>query len=157
MKKATVLAAMAVCLVLFTGQVRADTTGTISVTVSLEAISVSLNNATWNIGPIALGGTSVLPTVTATNNGNVVIDLKIRGANGNGNWSIGSPAGLNTFVVTLVDPATTLTAVDQVLKNGVATTGTHAINMTYSAPASDDKGAGVDQGFNIVVTASKAP
>ncbi len=158
MKKTTVVAALALCLALMTGQAQAGTTDSISVTVSLEeVISVSLDNNAWSIGPIALNGSDPLATVTATNDGNVSIDLDIRGADGTGGWTIGTPAGADQFEVSLVSPAITLTAVDQVLQNSVATGGTKTIDMTYTAPSSDIFGGGVDQGFSIVVTASATP
>ena len=156
MKRTTVVAALALCLALLTGQAWAATTDSITVTVSLEeAISVSLDNDAWTIGPIALNGSDTLLTVTATNDGNVTIDLDIRGAGGNGGWTIGTPAGPNQFEVSLASPAITLTDVDQDLQNSVIAGGTKTIDMTYTAPSSDTFGGGVDQGFSIVVTASK--
>lgn len=160
MKRKTVVAAMVLCLALLSGQAIAGTTDSITVTVSLvEAISVSLDNSTWSIGPIALDGTDTLATVTATNDGNVTIDLDISGANGTGGWTIGTPAGADQFEVSCstCSPATTLTAVDQDLQDSVIADGTKTIDMTYTAPSSDSFGGGVDQGFSIVVTASKSP
>lgn len=156
MRRVTLLLALTLCVAGWTGQAHAGTTGTIAVTVSLqEEISVSLDASAWNIGPIALSGTNPLPTVTATNDGNVTVDLAIRGANGAGGWFIGSPAAADTFEVSLGSPAITLGTGDTSLASSVAKGGTVSIDMTYSAPTSDTLGGGVDQGFNITVTASK--
>lgn len=155
MRRVTLLLALTLCVAGWTGQAHAGTTGMIAVTVSLqEEISVSLDASAWNIGPIALSGTDPLGTVTATNDGNVTIDLDIRGADGAGGWTIGTPAGTDQFEVALTTPST-LTTVNQTLATSVAKGGTVFIDMTYSAPTSDTLGGGVDQGFNITVTASK--
>lgn len=157
MRRVTLLLALTLCVAGWTGQAHAGTTGMIAVTVSLqEEISVSLDASAWNIGPIALSGTDPLGTVTATNDGNVTIDLDIRGADGAGGWTIGTPAGTDQFEVALTTPST-LTTVNQTLATSVAKGGTVFIDMTYSAPTSDTLGGGVDQGFNITVTASKTP
>lgn len=157
MRRVTLLLALTLCVAGWTGQAHAGTTGMIAVTVSLqEEISVSLDASAWNIGPIALSGTDPLGTVTATNDGNVTIDLDIRGADGAGGWTIGTPAGTDQFEVALTTPST-LTTVNQTLATSVAKGGTVSIDMTYSAPTSDTLGGGVDQGFNITVTASKTP
>ncbi len=158
MKKLTLILALAVFMIAMAGQARAATSGTISVTVSLELISVSLDASAWNIGPISLGGSSVLPTVTATNDGNVSLDLVIRGAIGAGGWAIGATAASDTFVVAVTAPALTLTSSsDQTLVTGLAAAGTKNIDLTYSAPTADTVGGGVDQGFDITITASMTP
>lgn len=56
-----------------------------------------------------------------------------------------------------MSPAITLGEGDTSLELSVAKGGTVSIDMTYSAPTSDTLGGGVDQGFNITVTASKTP
>ena len=130
--------------------------GHITVTVSLtETVSVSLDSNTWAIGAIALGGTVGPASYTATNNGNVAIDLTIRATNGAGGWTLASSAGAEAFSVAVASPAITLTTSDQALASNVAVSGTKGIALTYSAPTSDTIGGGVDQGFSITVSATK--
>ncbi len=157
MRKTSLTLALAIGLVGIMGQAWADSEATITVTVELESISVSLDTSAWEIGPITLGGSDTLPTVTATNEGNVDIDLKIKGANGTGGWTIGTPAGEDTFEVALTSPAITLTTSDQSLADAVAPDATTSIDLAYAAPSIDNFGGGVDQGFDITVTASKSP
>ena len=158
MKKVLWTTALVLALCGMAGQSWAATTGSITVTVSLvEDIAVLLDNNTWAINSIALSGTNTLATVTATNDGNVTIDLVIKGANGAGGWTIAAAPGADAFEVELTAPAISLTAADQSLVSSLATSGTKTIDLTYNAPTSDTFGGGVDQGFAITVTASKTP
>jgi len=143
-------------IALCAGQVWAAEGATISVTVSLEErVEVSLDNGTWNIGPIALGGSSAPATFTATNNGTVAADFSINATNGAGGWTLAAAGGADAFAVSVADPAIFLTLADQLLATNVATNATKDVAMTYRAPTSDTKGGGVDQSFGISITASK--
>ena len=148
--------ALAVGLVGLTGQAWAAETDTITVTVSLESIiSVSLDTDAWNIGAIVLSGTpESSPQFTATNDGNVGIDLDIKSSDGANGWTVGDPAASDTFKVTVTTPSLTLALGDQALTTNMAPSGTKTIDMTYTAPTGDTQGAGMDQGFTITVTAS---
>lgn len=157
MKARIWMAATVLTLALASAPAVAATSASISVTVSLqEVISVSLDTATWNIGPISLGDTATLPTVTITNDGNVPIDVVIAGTNGAGGWTLGT-AGNNAFQVEVESPALTLTTATQPLATNLAVDGTKAIDLTYSAPTASSDAGGVDQSFSITVTASQAP
>jgi hypothetical protein len=137
-----------------TASVRAADTDTISVTVSLESVlSVTVTPDSWSIGAIALSGTSGPSTFTATV-GNSATKLEIVGADGAGGWTIASTPGLNQFSVTVTSPTLTLTKTYQVLAASVAAYGSKLFSLTYAAPSSDDKGAGVSQNFTITVRAS---
>ena len=126
-------------------------TGTISVTVSLAGqVSVSLTPTSWVIGAIALN-TASSQSFTATV-GNVSTDLNIKGSNGAGGWSIGTPVAENTFVVAVVDSLITLTTTDQLLAT-VAAYGDESFELTYTAPSADTHGA-VSQDFTVTVTAT---
>jgi hypothetical protein len=148
-----------ICAMLLTTVVAASAqTDTINVTVSLQvSLGVSLDESAWNIGPLALGGTASLTDIVATNTGNVAETFAIKGANGAGGWTIGS-SGADSFNVAVSGAATlNLTATDQTLATGLATAApgnTATFALTYTAPTSDTKGAGVAQGFDITVTAS---
>lgn len=157
MRRIIISVALVLALAGATNPARAATTDTITVTVSLtEAISVSLDNNVWNIGSIGLSQSTSLATVTATNNGNVTVDLDIKGSNGAGGWSIG-PQSADTFQVSVTSPALVLTTTDQALASALVVSGTKTINLNYQSPTSDSFGGGVDQGFSVTVTASKTP
>lgn len=129
---------------------------TITVTVSLaETVSVSLDNHTWTIGAITLGSTAGPALYTATNNGNVAINLTIRATNGAGGWTLAPSPGPNAFSVTVASPSITLRTSDQALAANVAVGGTKPISLTYWTPTSDTIGGGVSQGFSIIVSATK--
>lgn len=150
------IAVLMMATALFVAPAYAADSATISVTVSLEFISVSLDTAAWNIGPISLGGSNTLPTVTATNEGNVDIDVKIQGTDGAGGWTLGT-SGADSFEVEETNTSTTLSTTAQALTTGLAPSATLDIDLTYTAPTSDTLGGAVDQSFDITVTASKTP
>ena len=155
MRKATLILALAMALVGLTGQAQAGTEDSISVTVSLGSIiSVDLDIGAWNIGAIVLSGSSVSPTFTAENDGNVNIDLDITASDVANGWSLGSPAASDTFEVTVTTPSLTLTTDDQALTTNLAPTLTKTIDMTYNAPTADTQGGGTDHSFTVTVTAS---
>jgi len=157
--KKTIVLAMILGLIGFAGEGWAGTTDTITVTVSLgEVISVSLDSGTWTIGSVALSDSSASPTYTATNDGNVAIDLTITGtdATGPGTWTLENAVGTDQFRVTVTSPALNLSTGAQSLATGLAVSGTKAIDMTYYAPSGDTDGSGVAQGFTITVAASKS-
>lgn len=165
-KQATLMTALALCLLVAAGQAAAATTGTISVTVSLQStVSVDVSPTTWNIGPIALDGTDTLTPVTATNNGNVTIDLNIKGSNGATNWTInGTSTGADQFTVqahngtpALSPTSFLLTTVDHALSSSLATSSSQTFDLTFTAPSSDTGGGGADQSFDVTVTASQTP
>ncbi len=152
-KTLAVTAALVIGVMGLAGQAAAQT-DTITVTVSLtETIEVSLDTNTWAIGAIALGSTNGPQAFTATV-GNIETDLAIRASDGTGGWTLGSPAGADTFEVTSDTGASPLTTGDQVLSADVAAYGNVTFNLTYNAPTSDTFGGGVDQGFTITLTAS---
>ena len=155
MKKASMIVA-AVCLIGVMGQAQAADTATISVTVSLlSEISVSVTPTTWTIGPVSVGGPASVPAPFTASVGNTACKLEIKGDDGAGAWAIGATPALNQFVVTVPGtPAITLTKTNQVLAANVAMYGSKAFNLTYQAPASDNKGGGVDQSFAVTIKAS---
>ena len=154
MRRVTLMTAVAACLLGIGGQAWAADTDTITVTVSLEAvISVSVSPNTWNIGAIALSGVNGPQAFTATV-GNSATKLEIMGSNGAGGWTIGATPGADRFVVAVSSPAITLTTAYQTLDASVAAYGNKGFDLTYSAPASDTKGGGVDQSFAVTLKAS---
>lgn len=157
MKRTTLMPALAVALIGVAGQAQAAQTDSISVTVSLqEVVSVSITPGTWNIGPVALSSTTAPSSFTATV-GNTVTQVEILSSNGAGLWTVGDTVGLNQFVVAVASPAMTLTNLYQVLAASVPAYGNVEFALSYSAPSSDDKGAGLDQSFSVTLKASTAP
>lgn len=156
MRKTIAITLMFWGVLAFAPQSHAATSDTITVTVSLEeVVSVSLNNSAWIIGSIALSGSSAAPSNTATNDGNVAIDLDIKATDGAGGWTLAASAGADAFSVDVTSPAISLSALDQSLATNVAASGTKSIDLTYNAPTSDTAGGGVDQGFTVTITATK--
>ena len=156
MKKTLVMLAM-LGLVGFAGQGWAASSDSITVTVSLtEEVSVSLDYEVWNIGPIALGGGPYAsPAITATNDGNVAIDLTIAGTDGNGGWSLAASATDDAFAVDVNTGAVALSTGGDSLASNLAKDGTQGIAMSYSPPTTDSYGGGVDQGFTVTVSATQ--
>lgn len=155
MKKVILLTMLAIGVLGTMGQASAATTDTITVTVSLQsAISVSLDANAWDILAITLAGTDPSPTFTATNDGNVDIDLVIKASDGANGWTLGTVGADDVFQVDVTAPALTLTTADQSLATAVIPTGTTTIDMTYTAPTTDTQGGGVDHTFTITITAS---
>lgn len=155
MKQLTMLA-LAAMLAGMAGNGWAADTGTITVTVSLEStISVSLDKTAWSLGPVATGSTSAAETFTA-DVGNTATKLEISGADAAGGWVLDTTAGADKFVVSVADtgPLFSLTTANQTLAAAVPAYGAKEFSLTYSAPTSDTKGAGVNQGFSVTVTAS---
>ena len=122
---------------------------------SSDTISVSLDSDTWSIGEVSLGATTLPSSYTATNDGNVAIDLDIRATDGAGGWTLESVPGTDEFSVDVTSPAISLSISDQTLATDVAVSGTADIDLTYNAPTGDSYGGGVDQGFTITLSATK--
>jgi len=134
--------------------VQAADTSNITVTVSLAgSIEVSVNPTTWNIGSIAVNSDSAPSSFTATV-GNVATKLEITGTDGAGGWTLGTRGAVDVFEVDVTNPALVLSKSYQTLAASVAAYGTKDFSLTYKSPASDDKGAGISQGFTITVKAS---
>jgi hypothetical protein len=164
MKKFNILTALTFGLCLFGASwIQAAESADIIVTVSLaESISVELDTTAWNIGPISLGSSHESNAFTATNKGNVNADIKIKATDGAGGWIIADTPGQDAFKVE-VDRENdgvydlTLTTIDQDLSTNVAPNNTVNFKVKYSAPTSNTKPVGDDQGFKITITASKTP
>jgi hypothetical protein len=156
MKRTTVILVMLFAVAGLARDVTAQT-DSIAVTVSLQqAVSVSITPNAWNIGPIALSGTSGPTSFTATV-GNVATQLDIAASDAAGGWTLGNTAGLNQFVVGVASPALTLATTYQVLAASVPAYGSQGFALSYQAPSSDDLGAGISQAFTVTVRASAAP
>jgi Subtilase family len=123
--------------------------------LSSETVSVSLDSSTWNLGCIELQDTPS-SSYTATNDGDVAVDLSIKATNGAGGWTLAASPGANAFSVDVASPAISLTTADQTVATNVAVSDTRSIGLTYNAPTSDTIGGGVDQSFTITLSATKS-
>jgi len=137
-------------------------TDSLTVTVSLaEIVSVAVDETAWAIGAKALSATALSQLVTALNDGNVVENFAIKGANGVGEWALGA-SGADSFALgfDISEPYETFTAIDATgvaLAASVAVDASQAFKMQYTMPTSNSKAVGTDQSFAITVTASKTP
>lgn len=153
-KRTALVLGLAVCLAGVVAHAWAAETDSISVTVSLQSlISVAVLPNSWPIGSITLNSTAGPQPFSATVENNAT-KLEIMGSNGAGGWTIGASAGADQFKVAVSDPAINLSTTYQALAASVATYGKKDFALTYSAPTSDTKGGGVDQGFSITLKAS---
>lgn len=162
MTKSVVASMLAVCVVsLSTPKANGAATDTITVTVTLDSIiSVIVDVATWPIAANTLTATETSPEIIATNDGNVIETFSIKGADGAGAWTLGTPGAVNVFGLELsIDGPLygTFTAMDTTgiaLGGDIAVAGTQPFKMKYTMPTTDNIGAGVGQGFDVVVTAA---
>ena len=160
MKKLVLVFAMAACLVGVTGRASAATTDSITVTVSLASvISVTLDQAAWVVGEIALDFVSSSFPVVATNAGNVDIDLVINGTDSGGGWTLEATDASDVYAVVVTPAVVTpfdLTTGDLSLHDALphTTSNTTSFDLVYNAPSANTFDAGVNQGFTITVTAS---
>jgi hypothetical protein len=153
-RRTALVLGLAVCLAGIVAHAWAAETDSISVTVSLQSvISVAVLPHSWAIGGIGLNSTTGPQAFSATV-GNTATKLEIMGANGAGGWTIGTSAVADQFKVAVSDPAINLSTAYQELAASVAAYGKKDFSLTYSAPTSDTRGGGVDQGFSITLKAS---
>ncbi len=81
--------------------VYAASSGNVTVTVTIENVSVSLSGTSWDIGTIAAGQTvqmSEASDITVTNNGNVTESFMLMLSNPPG-WTAGPNAGSDVYVM----------------------------------------------------------
>ncbi|MBI5096297.1 MAG: hypothetical protein HZB32_01380 [Nitrospirae bacterium] len=82
---------------------RADaaSSGNVTVTVTIQNVSVSLSGTAWTIGVIAAGSVSQMTEaddITVTNDGNVAESFTLRLTNPSG-WTAGSTTGSGVYVM----------------------------------------------------------
>jgi hypothetical protein len=90
---------------IFITVVRAETTGTVTATVTAQNISVSVDNGDGvDFGTIGVGSTAntttagVNDSTTATNNGNVIEDFSVK-ADDSTNWNLAATAGSEDYTM----------------------------------------------------------
>lgn len=122
------------------GPVAADETATVTATVTPEQISVSVNPSTVDYGVVGLGTTDNVPSpayFTATNNGAVLEDFAIRGANTT-DWALVTTAPESDEYRHWFSNDTTYTAlqvtVAEALEDSVAISGTVDVYLKLDTP-----------------------
>jgi hypothetical protein len=94
MKKWQVLIILS--LFVMAGSLQAADTANISVTVTLENISVSVAPTSWAIGMVAAESVTESETYTVSNNGNIAEDIAIQCGN-SGDWTVAATIGTDQF------------------------------------------------------------
>lgn len=142
---------------------RAADTGSVTATVTLQNVSVSVTDGTVTYGTLGLNSSEdttsggINDSQTATNNGNVAVDLNIRGANST-DWTLGSSAGNNTyrhrFCTSNCDVSPTwtdLTTNYNTLATNVAASGTQVFDLEITTPTTSS--VYTEQSVNVTVQA----
>lgn len=158
----------------------------ITATVTVQNVSVTVSPTTIDYGTLAFeatkqSGTTAAPTFTATNNGNVNEDLKVRGANatkdpsdlgGAFTWTIQTAAPVcpdpNKFRHSVkgvsagpVDDAeifmTTVTSAGNLTIAPLAASATKTFNSKLYMPCSGSSGLGQKATTSITVVATASP
>ena len=139
----------------------AAATDTIAVTVTLDSvISVSVDVATWAIAVNTLTASETSVEITALNDGNVIETFSIKGADGAGGWTLGTPGAVNVFGLGLAIDSpdylifTAMDATGIALGGDIALAGSETFKMKYTLPTTDNLGGGIGQGFDVTVTAA---
>jgi hypothetical protein len=149
----------------------ADTTGSVTATVTAQQIAITVTDGNITYGTLALSGSAstiaggVNDTQTATNTGNVAETFNIKGADSAG-WTletaIGSEQYKHEFCIGTggtPDPCdsggsvvwTPLTTDDQELINEVAGSGTQKFDLKVTVPSATTQTG--SQNVNVTVTA----
>lgn len=149
------------------GKAFAATTAVVAATVTAQSVSVTLTtNGSVAYGTLQVStsedttSNGIDDTEIAQNNGNVNIDLDIKGANSSpDSWTLAGTAGANQYVhsfcITTCDSSpswTPLTTNDQALATSVAALGTQGFDLKLDMPTSSTSFDA--QTLNVTITAS---
>jgi hypothetical protein len=145
---AILFATMTFVATVFSDNIQAADSATVTATVTAQNVSVAVTDGTITYGTLATGTTQdtsasgVDNSQTATNSGNVAIDINIRG-NDSGDWTLGSSAGTDIythkFCTTTCDSSPTWTGLTtnyQTLSSSVSASGTQEFDMQIGTPSS---------------------
>lgn len=142
--------------------VHAADTAAVTATVTIQNISVSVNDGTVAYGTLALNtsaGTNGTDTQTATNDGNVTVDFNIRGHD-SAAWTLENTAGANQYVhrfctASCATPTTNYSALEEdydTLATNKAASQTQTFDLHISTPTSTSTHA--QQNVNVTVQAA---
>jgi len=156
MKKLTLM--LILLLIGLVSQLQAGQTAGISVTVTLELISVSVAPTSWAIGSVAAESSKESGTYTVTNDGNVTENINIQCGN-SASWTVTATISTtNQFKMEAKggDQAT-YTSIDtsKVLKSNLAASGTVTdLKLNFTAPQAGSNTTA--QTIPVTLTASKS-
>ena len=136
-------------------------TGTVTATVTVQNISLSVSDGIVTYGILALGSTKnttqLTDTQSVTNNGNVTIDVNIKGQN-TAAWTLAGTAGADQYVhqfclatcTTYPTNYTSMTTSYSLAINDLAV-GSQNLDLGISAPTSS--GSYTEQEVDVMVQA----
>jgi len=157
MKKILLLVSLVLGLCFLGVVVQAANTAQISVTVTLESISVSVSPTSWSIGSVAAESLTESGAYTVTNNGNITEKISIICGN-SADWTVvGTISGINQFKMEAKGgDLVTYSSIDttKVLKSSLAASGTVAdLQLRFTAPQAGS--AVAQQTIPVTLTAAK--
>jgi hypothetical protein len=161
MTKLVLAMLVAAFVVLGVPQAKADSTGQIAVTVTLESVAITLDVTAYNVGIVKLQTTSpASPAITVSNAGNVAVSLTITGQNAAGGWTIGTPGSAGVFGLSAATNAAmdvfdvALSTAPVAISAAVPAGGIQAIKLQYTSPTTQSQTPGISQNFTNTVTAA---
>lgn len=149
---------MALCLFVLASSLHAADTANISVTVTLENISVSVSSNSWAIGMVAAESVTESGTYTVTNNGNIAEDINIQ-CGSSGDWTVAASIGIDQFNMAaqggdLGTSGYTSIHTSQTLKSNLATSLTvDDLKLQFTAPQAGS--VSTEQTIPVTLTATK--
>jgi hypothetical protein len=124
----------------------------ITVTVTLQSISVGVSPGSWAIGVITAGTLATSSTFTATNNGNVAEDFTISTvATSPDGWAPGGSSAVDQYWLQF--GTTTIGTSPVALASNVAASGNSTFSLKFTAPATGSAATGQDS-FTVTVAAA---
>lgn len=150
MKNARAIFGIVIVSIMVVASVQAATSDSVTATVTVQNISVSLDQTSFSYGTMPSNSASSTLTlwsaagIVATNNGNVTEDFDVYGAD-TADWTLAAAAGADEYVHQFCNdtdndcgtpPAnyTAMTTNPQALKSSVAAAGTMAFQLRITTP-----------------------
>jgi hypothetical protein len=144
--------------------VDAASTATVTATVTLENLSVSVSDGTISYGTMSTNtskstiASDLNDVQTATNDGNIVTDLNIRGQNSTA-WTLAASSGTNQYVHRFCtsscgSPPTSFTALTtnyQTLSDDLGASSTQTFHLQITTPTSTS--SFTQQSVDVIVQA----
>jgi len=148
-----------ICLLILAIELQAADSAQISVTVTLENISVSVDPTSWAIGTVAAESATQSGTYTITNNGNVAEDISVQ-CGSSTDWTVvDTITDVDQFKMEaqggdLGTSAYTSIHTSQTLKNNLAPSVTVSdVKLQFTAPQTGSEST--QQSFAVTFAAAK--
>ena len=147
--------------------VDAATEGSVTATVTVTNVSLQVSDGTIAYGSLSTSATMATvsgeldDSQTVTNNGNIAIDVAVKGYNSTG-WTLGGTAGSETYThktcTTTCDSSPTWTAMTTSygsdILTGIATSGTADVDFQVGTPTTTTDYT--QQSVNVTILATEA-